>query len=125
MNDTTAQHSVTNIAPAFPRKLIVWTATLDGMFAPAINTTTCYVLLRIHGVTIIYSAMPDKYAGPPYSRAKIDAVRVSFANLPTTRTARRCTALLLPCALPLGQTDGHGTVLIRLLHTRYNGSPGR
>jgi len=50
MNDTTAQHSVTNIAPAFPRKLIVWTATLDGMFAPAINTTTCYVLLRIHGV---------------------------------------------------------------------------
>jgi len=76
MNDTTAQHSVTNIAPAFPRKLIVWTATLDGMFAPAINTTTCYVLLRIHGVTIIYSAMPDKYAGPPYSRIKTYAARV-------------------------------------------------
>jgi len=76
MNDTTAQHSVTNIAPAFPRKLIVWTATLDGMFAPAINTTTCYVLLRIHGVTIIYSAMPDKYAGPPYSWIKTYAARV-------------------------------------------------
>jgi len=28
---------------------------------------------------------------------------------PTMRIARRCTALLLPRALLLGQIDGHGT----------------
>ena len=33
---------------------------------------------------------------------------------PTVRIARRCATLLLPRALPLGQTDGHGSILIRL-----------
>ena len=32
----------------------------------------------------------------------------------TMHIARRCTALLLPRALPLGQTDRHSAVLIRL-----------
>jgi len=58
------------------------------------------------------------YDGPPNSRTKIYAARVSYA----ANDARMSTALLLPRALPLeqtdGRTDGHGTVLMHVKHTR-------
>ena len=59
----------------------------------------------------------SKHVGPPYTRAKIYAGRVACCRWCVSAAGALTDAKRLGGYRPTGQTDGHGTVLIRSLRT--------